>query len=248
MMRRPPRGEQRIREEHAAPSAGSPEIDDLARNVGHAINNPLGALMLTLELALETLGDRQDPSVESLRAQAVEARGLLTEALEAAQSIRLIVAELKAKARPSTTKELAPRQRSSPPPPDPQPASPKGVDPRARVLVVDDDELVSRALARTLREFDVVVALDGRSALASIERGEQFDVIVCDLMMPNMTGMDLYDAIRRVAPGQIERMVFVSGGAVTTRAREFAATVPNVFMEKPLDVKRLRDIVRSRKS
>src|SRR5579863_9423759 len=182
MLRRPPRGEQRIREEHAAPSPGSPEIDDLARNVGHAINNPLGALMLTLELAIETLGDREDASVESLRAQALETRGLLTEAMEAAQSIRFIVGELKARARPSTTKELAPRQRSSPPPPATASTPPeKGADPRARVLVVDDDELVSRALARSLREFDVVVALDARSALSSIERGERFDVIVCDL-------------------------------------------------------------------
>jgi CheY-like chemotaxis protein len=204
--------------------------------------------MLTLELAIETLGDREDASVESLRAQALETRGLLTEAMEAAQSIRFIVGELKARARPSTTKELAPRQRSSPPPPATASTPPeKGADPRARVLVVDDDELVSRALARSLREFDVVVALDARSALSSIERGERFDVIVCDLMMPNMTGMDLYDAMRLAAPEQIERMVFLSGGAVTTRAREFAATVPNLFMEKPLDVQRLRDIVRSRK-
>jgi CheY-like chemotaxis protein len=246
-MRRPPRGEQRIPEDHAAPSPGSPEIDDLARNVGHAINNPLGALMLTLELAIETLGDREDASVESLRAQTLETRGLLTEAIEAAQSIRFIVGELKAKARPSATNDLAPRQRSSPPPPRTLVAPAKGVDPRARVLVVDDDELVSRALARSLREFDVVVALDARSALANIERGERFDVIVCDLMMPNMTGMDLYEAMRLVAPEQIERMVFLSGGAVTTRAREFAATVPNLFMDKPLDVQRLREIVRSRK-
>jgi CheY-like chemotaxis protein len=92
-----------------------------------------------------------------------------------------------------------------------------------------------------------VVASDARDALASIERGERFDVIVCDLMMPDMTGMDLYDVLLEVAPGQVERMIFLSGGAVTTRAMDFAATVPNLLLEKPFDVQRLRDIIRSRK-
>ena len=63
------------------------------------------------------------------------------------------------------------------------------------VLVVDDDPLVSRALARALGDCEVVVTSDARDALASIESGERFDVIVCDLMMPDMTGMDLYDAL-----------------------------------------------------
>jgi CheY-like chemotaxis protein len=245
-MRRPPGGEQRVRDEDAAPSSsssGSPAVDALARNVGHAINNPLGALMLSLELALESLGEG---SQAGLAARVLEARGLIEEAQEAAARIRSIVLELKATAAPSNSANLAPglhaplRPESSPPT---SVTSSRGL---ARVLVVDDDQLVSRALARALHDCDVVVASDARDALARIERGEKFDVIVCDLMMPGMTGMDLYDAMQAVAPSQVERMIFLSGGAVTTRAREFAVTVPNLLMEKPFDIQRLRDVIRSR--
>jgi CheY-like chemotaxis protein len=241
-MRRPPRGEQRVRdEEDAAPSSsGSPAVDALARNVGHAINNPLGALMISLELALEALGDG---AREGLEARVVEARGLIEEAQEAAVTIRSIVRELKTRATPSNSIDLAPGPRPESSPPESVTSSRSRP---ARVLVVDDDQLVSRALARALSDCDVAVASDARDALARIERGEKFDVIVCDLMMPGMTGMDLYDAMRTVAPSEVERMIFLSGGAVTTRAREFAATVPNLLMEKPFDIQRLRDAIRSR--
>ena len=224
----------------------APEIDELARSVGHAINNPLGALMLNLELALEALGEKTPLARDSLRRRVAEARGLLAEAQEAAECIRIIVMDLKLKARASTTKELAPRRRSSSPPPPLESSAPRGN--ATRVLIVDDDDLVARALTRALRDCEVAVALDGRSALARIAAGERFDVIVCDLMMPNMTGMDFHAALQSVAPEQVERMIFLSGGAVTTRAREFAATIPNLLLlEKPLDVQRLRDVVRSRK-
>jgi len=244
-MRRPPRAEQRARQdEEATSSSESPAVDALARNVGHAINNPLGALMISLDLALEVLGEETQPLAGRLGEIVV----LLKEAREAAQSIRAIVVDLKATATPSNTKDLAPR--SGPPAPESSPpesmVSSRGLPP-ARVLVVDDDPLVSRALARSLNDCEVVVASDARDALARIGRGEAFDVIVCDLMMPGMTGMDLYDAIRQVAPAQLERMIFLSGGAVTTRAREFVATVPNILMEKPFDIRRLREIVRSRR-
>jgi|HubBroStandDraft_6_1064221.scaffolds.fasta_scaffold122392_1 CheY-like chemotaxis protein len=243
-MRRPPWGEQRVPEADVEPSlSGSPNIDELARRVGHAINNPLGALMLNLELALEALGNTASEATDP---RIVETRAFIEEALEAAQRIRSVVVELKAMATPSTSKELSPKRGSVDPEPSPESAT-SNRGSATRVLVVDDDQLVSRALARALGDCDVVVASDARDALASIERGERFDVIVCDLMMPDMTGMDLYDALLEVAPGQVERMIFLSGGAVTTRARDFAATVPNLLLEKPFDIQRLRDIIRSRK-
>jgi CheY-like chemotaxis protein len=79
-----------------------------------------------------------------------------------------------------------------------------------------------------------------------MKRVNRVDVLFCDLMMPEMTGMDLHAEIVRVAPDQAERMVFLTGGAVTTRARDFVAAVPNPVIDKPFDVKRLREIVRSR--
>lgn len=117
---------------------------------------------------------------------------------------------------------------------------------RARVLVVDDEPLIARAVARTLRDYDVVVHSDGHDVLALLARGERFDAIVCDLMMPAMTGMELFDRLVEVAPDQASRVIFLSGGAFTPQAREFLGRVKNARMDKPFETQALRELVRRR--
>ena len=115
---------------------------------------------------------------------------------------------------------------------------------RARVLVVDDDEMVARSLRRMIGpEHHVVVASSARAGAEACAR-ERFDVILCDLMMPEMTGMDLHAELARVAPEQAARMVFMTGGAFTPDARSFLERVPNERLEKPFDVEALRAIIR----
>jgi len=118
--------------------------------------------------------------------------------------------------------------------------------PKVRILVVDDDVMVGNSLRRSLRDYDVVVLDSAKGALARLAAGERFDVLFCDLMMPEMTGMDLHEEVRRVAPDQAGRMVFMTGGAVTTRARDFVATVPNPVIDKPFDVNVLRELIQNR--
>jgi CheY-like chemotaxis protein len=118
---------------------------------------------------------------------------------------------------------------------------------RARVLVVDDEPMIATAIRRTLGlEHDVTLASAGALALDRIARGEQFDIILCDLMMPQMTGMDLYAELKRSAPEQAERMVFLSGGAFTAAARTFLDEVPNQRLEKPFDTRQLLALVNER--
>ena len=115
---------------------------------------------------------------------------------------------------------------------------------RGRILVVDDDELILRAVERILsKEHDVVVTLGARQALALCSSGETFDLILCDLMMPDMTGMDVYLELARVAPPQEERVVFLTGGAFTPKARDFLATTPVEHIEKPFVASNLRAFV-----
>jgi CheY-like chemotaxis protein len=115
---------------------------------------------------------------------------------------------------------------------------------RLRVLVIDDDELVGEAIARALSEDnDVIVMTSARDALASIEVGERYDVILCDLMMPVVSGVDLYADLVRNAPKLAGKIVFMTGGAFTPRARAFLKSVVNPCLEKPLDVSKLRGIV-----
>jgi PAS domain S-box-containing protein len=115
---------------------------------------------------------------------------------------------------------------------------------RARVLVVDDEPLVADMLRRTLADgHDVTVATDARTALDFVLSGAEFDLIFCDLLMPRMSGMDLYTALRAERPGVEDRIVFMTGGAFTERAAAFLATVPNRKMSKPFDLDELERVV-----
>ena len=70
-------------------------------------------------------------------------------------------------------------------------------------------------------------------------------MLVCDLMMPGIDAPALHDELCKIAPTQAERMVFMTGGAFTARARDFLQRVPNARVDKPFDVRRLRALVRS---
>ena len=116
---------------------------------------------------------------------------------------------------------------------------------RGRVLVVDDEPAVAAAIRRVLAsQHEVVVSGSAEDAIEAIRRGERFDAILCDLMMPGMTGMDLHDALAELLPEQASRIVVLTGGAFTERAQEFLDRVPLPRCEKPFDSGDLRELVR----
>jgi CheY-like chemotaxis protein/anti-sigma regulatory factor (Ser/Thr protein kinase) len=104
-----------------------------------------------------------------------------------------------------------------------------------RVLVIDDEPMIHRALKRLLKRHHVVGALGVPSALDVLSVRHDFDVILCDLMMPEGTGMDFYAQVRASWPELLERVVFMTGGAFTEQARDFIDHVPNQKVMKPLD-------------
>jgi signal transduction histidine kinase len=115
---------------------------------------------------------------------------------------------------------------------------------RARVLIVDDEPAMARAIERGLAvHHDVCTLTSGKEAVARIQAGEHFDVIVSDLMMPEMTGMELYEQIHRTSPEVADRMIFMTGGAFTPTAREFLQRVPNPRVDKPIETANLLAIV-----
>ncbi len=120
---------------------------------------------------------------------------------------------------------------------EPQPAE---AGAGADVLVVDDEPMVGRAITRMLVPHHRVTAVLGAAeALAALSSGH-FDAILCDLMMPEMTGMELYDKLQAEAPALAARMVFLTGGAFTREASEFLDRVPNARLEKPFSPAQLR--------
>ncbi len=114
---------------------------------------------------------------------------------------------------------------------------------RAAVLIVDDEASVSMALARALAKHDVTAFTSAKEALERIQAGACFDLILSDLMMPGMSGMEFYDALARERPRVAERMVFMSGGAFTPAARAFLDRVPNERIEKPFNLNTVRELV-----
>jgi CheY-like chemotaxis protein len=83
-------------------------------------------------------------------------------------------------------------------------------------------------------------------ALDRLVAGEEFDTVLCDLMMPDLSGMELYERVAAVRPDVAERFVFITGGAFTPRARAFLDRVPNARIDKPFDAANVRSLVHSR--
>ncbi len=135
---------------------------------------------------------------------------------------------------------LPPADAASPGHPDPTERPPVAESPagwpsrRARILLVDDEPMVGRALARLLAGHETVVATSAGEAFQRVERGERFDAILCDLMMPDMSGMELHARLETRAPELASRMIFLSGGAFTPAAAEFLGRVPNERVDKPV--------------
>jgi CheY-like chemotaxis protein len=118
---------------------------------------------------------------------------------------------------------------------------------RGRILIIDDEPPIVSAVRRTLREeHDVEGLFSAREALERVLGGATYDVILCDLMMPQMTGIDLHQELCRSAPHMAGKMVFMTGGAFTANAREFLEKESHTVVEKPFTPAALRALIRSR--
>jgi signal transduction histidine kinase/FixJ family two-component response regulator len=120
---------------------------------------------------------------------------------------------------------------------------------RARILLVDDEPYFVSAMCRALQEQHEVVGLtSAREALSRLAHAadspERFDLILCDVMMSEMSGIELYSELVRVAPELARRVVFMTGGAFTPRARAFLQAVPNRCVEKPVDLETIDELIR----
>jgi PAS domain S-box-containing protein len=124
------------------------------------------------------------------------------------------------------------------------PVQPQGR--RLRIMLVDDEPSVVRALQRALREHDLVVAFSGAEAIEVLDSGQQFDLIFCDLMMAQLSGMEVFDIVKRRFPALVDRFVFMTGGAFTQQAKDFLSGVANPVVEKPFDIRALRLLVSRR--
>jgi signal transduction histidine kinase/CheY-like chemotaxis protein len=109
----------------------------------------------------------------------------------------------------------------------------------ARILLVDDEPALAKALKRALRGHRVEIAADGQQALELLAE-RSFDLVLCDLMMPHLSGPELFERLRDADPAQADRVLFITGGAFDGAAQALVEEMPDRFLKKPVDLAVLR--------
>jgi PAS domain S-box-containing protein len=140
------------------------------------------------------------------------------------------------------------RVRLPPATSDHSPIAPAAADTgrRGRLLVVDDEPMLLAAMKRMLRmHHDVVVCDSVAAALLLLETDAVFDLVLCDLNMPGLTGVDLYERVAAGLPALAERIVMITSGALTERGQRFLDSVNGPWLEKPISPEELIHFVQS---
>ena len=114
-----------------------------------------------------------------------------------------------------------------------------------RVLVADDDPAVCALIESVLRKgpFEIVSRYDARSALAAVDRQDAFDMLICDVKLPDISGFDLVTRLRRDERTQTLPILMISGhvfSGIDVHAKNAGA---DVFLQKPFTVAALRNAV-----
>ncbi len=116
--------------------------------------------------------------------------------------------------------------------------------PRARVLVIDDEPLMRSALLRGLTaDHDVAQAADGVEAVVMLDRDRRWDVVLCDVMMSGLNGLDVLERVTRFDPDLARRFVFITGGAWDPEVQRRLQALPNQRVEKPVSLLELREVI-----
>lgn len=197
-------------------------LGSLAEGLGHELNNPLAAVSLNVAWLEDALSDSLGRVPSSLS----NARRLTRELEEAMQAF---------------TSQFRPAGQvatSVPPTSAARRAKP-------RVLVVDDDPLITKALRRSLTGFEVNTANSADEALGAIG-SVAFDAVLCDVMMPEVTGVELYHQVAELHPELAKRFVLLTGGTFGEGVDESMVGIPCPVLKKPIDVPEIKKALRRR--
>lgn len=114
---------------------------------------------------------------------------------------------------------------------------------RGRVLIVDDEERLAATLALALSDTHEVDTISrGGEAVERLAQAD-YDVILCDLLLPDLSGVDVYEQVTATRPELAPRFVFITGGAFTERARSLLQSIPNPRVDKPFDLAELEALL-----
>lgn len=123
--------------------------------------------------------------------------------------------------------------------------SSSGVVLRPRVLVIDDEPLLGQTLQLGLEDsLDVELELTAGGGLNRLLAGESFQVVLCDLSLPDMSGSEVHASLERAKPELLPRFVIMTGGAVTTASREFLEAYEGPLLQKPFTLQEVEALAR----
>jgi signal transduction histidine kinase/ligand-binding sensor domain-containing protein/ActR/RegA family two-component response regulator len=136
---------------------------------------------------------------------------------------------------------LPPADPAAEPAPPLVPVTSDALPRRRRVLIVDDEPRVAQALERMLStDYDLTLVSCGATAIDHITAGVRYDAIISDVMMPNMTGIELFDRLESLAPDQASRVIFLTGGVFTPQTQTRLEAAGNPQLHKPVGAHELR--------
>jgi len=116
--------------------------------------------------------------------------------------------------------------------------------PEVHILIVDDEPNILRSLTRSLgRSYRITTCNTGAEALTLLAKDGSFDVVLCDLTMPGLDGVGLFERLNAVAPGLQDRLLFLTAGVVTQRTQAFLDRENPKLLYKPVDLQELCDAI-----
>jgi CheY-like chemotaxis protein len=211
-----------------------------AAHFGRALNDPLAFMVGNLELA-QCMATDIESRLKGPDAFSMVGLGqLLARVQRGAERVAALTRDLSASSRFGLDPAQCVRRDAR------RPATALASDVMRKypsVLVVDDEPMVCDMIAAILApEYNVATFTDPQAALASMLQGS-FDVILCDLMMPRISGMEIYEQLAKQRPTLTERIIFLSAGAFTEGTRRFLASTCRPQLHKPFQREELVDMI-----
>lgn len=111
---------------------------------------------------------------------------------------------------------------------------------KPKLLQIDDEEAICRAFSRSLHEYEVVSAYDGAQALEILKQERGFVAILCDVLMPNMNGVELYFETKKIDEALARKFIFITGSAGHGKVQRLIAEEGLMVLEKPVDMHNLK--------
>jgi CheY-like chemotaxis protein len=208
-----------------------PEAKRLGR-LAHSMNNAIAYVVTNLNLLTEEL--EQLPLDAEQRTRILQ---LIDTSTEGATQVHLGIRRLKVLSWVGQQEEAIGSFESSQD--DTWDEGPSDM----RILIIDDEPQILRAIGRALQHYDLTSAESGQRAIELLSDASDYDLILCDLVMREVSGIDVFEWITEHRPELLDRLIFVTAGTFTDELRDFLASVPNQILNKPFDTKTLRWLV-----